>query len=116
MPLQTPIEDAKTVVFRGTLNSDTRVVYTCPANRVSEITSIRLIKQSDSARLIRAKINIQAEYCPILPDAFVMDEAYVVELIDEGNEIGLNPTDTLELGSDVSGLVYAIVIAMERIK
>ncbi len=103
-------------MFRGTLNSDTRVVYTCPTGRVSEITSIRLIKQSDTARVIRAKLNIKAEYCPIIPDTFEMDEAYIVELIDEGQEIGLDSNDTLELGADVSGSVYAIVIAKERLK
>lgn len=116
MSLPIPVDNAKSIVFRGTLGSDTRVVYTCPVGRVSEITSIRLIKQSDVARIIRAKVNIQAEYCPIIPENFTMDEAYIVELIDEGQELGLNPTDTLELGADVSGLVYAIVIAKERLK
>ena len=114
--MASPVEGIKSVVYRGYLDTDQRAVYICPITKVSEISSIRLINTTSGQHLIRASVRLSRELAPIIPESFVSLPKHTHDLVDENQEIGLQPGDSVEIAADVANTIYCIIVAKEYIR
>jgi hypothetical protein len=100
---------------KGMLTSTLSTAYSCPRDRVTEVTSIHLVNNDSIDHTIQCVPIISGGTVPYIPAAFVLKAKHTCELIDNpGGGPNLFSGDVIQLGSDISDKISFWVQGYER--